>query len=303
MSMRATREIESAPSFGSNWLVVGCTGFIGRWLVRVLPGCRGLSGRDCPVTPANRERVRRRLSEGGLPSVVVHAAGAVGDRDPNRLEKALLQSTSTLIELLAETAPSTRLILIGSAAEIAAERRKERNAGTYGGMKLQQTSLAREMASASGVPLTVLRLHNTLGPGQSTSLVAASMIERLRACLESNTGKLLVRNPRAIRDYLDIRDVARCIVAVGTSDRNDWRGRIVELCSGQGRSVAALAGELLAAAGVAVPLRCESSEVDTPDEFVGNPAYLQYLLDHKPIQTISSFQSLQDMWRDQIHPS
>lgn len=272
-------------------------------MVDLLPACRGVSRRDVTIAAKTKEQVRARLLANGPPSVVVHAAGAVGEKDPERLQESLLESTATLIELLAESAPQAKMILIGSAAEIAAEKSGGGSPASYGAIKLAQSRLARSMASAYQVPLMVLRLYNTLGPGQSPALVAAAMIERLHASIVDGEPRLVVRNPEAVRDYLDVRDVARCVVGVGTSDLSGWNRDVVDLCSGQGRSVAALAGELVAAAKVEVSVRIELEERGSVDSVVGNPQKLYDLIPHAPIQTISTVRSLRDMWTTKMGSS
>lgn len=97
----------------------------------------------------------------------------------------------------------------------------ERPANVYGVTKLAQEGLLSAWAGATGVPLSILRLQNVYGPGQSlinpyTGILALFM--RLAAAGRS----IEVYEDGAMRrDFIHIDDVARAFVAelhAGTAD-------------------------------------------------------------------------------------
>lgn len=275
-------------------LVLGHTGFIGRWISKVGGLHRGVSKKDGLLTSEGLDRFRRLVRDPVPPSLVIHAAGAVGTDDPRTLQSAILDTTRVMFEVLATESPDCRVIVIGSAAEIPIEQGLD--GSTYGRMKHRQTTLARSLAHRFRIPLTVLRLHNTLGPGQGTALLAGALVDRLHQSISSGEAEMVVRDPDSIRDYLDVRDVARVVLRLGESSDLPWDGTDLEVCSGQGRSVAALVGELVAAVGSTIAITFLRDPSERGNRFIGDPAPVQHYLGSEPIQTISAIESLRDMW-------
>ncbi len=177
--------------------------------------------------------------------------------------------------------------MLGSAAEIAAT-------SDYGKAKREQLRVGLEVARDRGIALLPVRLFNTIGPGQSRHLVVGAMVERLNECIRHGIEVIEVRDPFAVRDYLDVRDVARCLVELASED-SAWTSRRepLELCSGEGTSVAGLVGELLAVAAATQSVRFLPGP---GDHWVGNPRELESVMGDRPIKTISTFRSIGDMW-------
>lgn len=267
--------------------IAGRTGFIGRALVDLLGGSRGLSREHCPLEPGNESALRVLLRCPRPPEALIHVAGCPIGSDPEALRRGFVTSTRMLLEAVADAAPGCRVVMVGSAAEIA-------SASAYGRAKAEQLREGVRLAERLGVALLPVRLFNTIGPGQPPHLVAGAMVARLVQCLREGCDTLEVRDPAAVRDYLDVRDVARCLLELA-HPRCEWpvSSIPVELCSGEGTSVAGLAGELLASSGASIRLRF----VEGPgDRWVGNPTEVRRLLGDRPMKTISTFRSLNEMW-------
>jgi dTDP-L-rhamnose 4-epimerase len=112
--------------------------------------------------------------------------------------------------------------------------------------------IAAEFADARGVRWRHLRLHNLLGPGLPTTLAPAALAIRLRKAIGEGSRRLEISDGGAIRDWLDVRDAARMVLAL--ADRADFLESTdaLEICSGVGRSVRSLAEALVAVSGAAI---------------------------------------------------
>jgi nucleoside-diphosphate-sugar epimerase len=150
-----------------------------------------------------------------------------------------------------------------------------------------------------GLDVVRLRLFNTLGPGQGPALVGGGMVKRLREQMETGAGVLTVREPRSVRDFLDVRDIADVIFRVAGSTAIETSVAPLNVCSGEGLSIAALAGELLAASGTSVRLAWEGLDLKG-SRVVGSNRTLAGILAGGAVKKISTLQSLADMWAVEI---
>jgi nucleoside-diphosphate-sugar epimerase len=287
-------------------IVLGSRGFLGRNLVNNLQGLDvdvvGLDLYDFSDPDVLDRRLRRALE--GHPGVVFHAAGCVGPASRSELEAAHVESTEQLLRATAETSPDTRIVIVGSASEIGVpkvssgqvpEREGGQPTSDYGHSKLAQSTLARELSGLLGLDVIRARLFNTLGSGQPANLVAGAMVERLLEARRSRRRSIQIFDGASVRDFLDVRDVARCLVGLATRLGADPERPPVNICSGEGLSIAGLAGELLAATGVEIALRFEEGG-SPPTRVVGACETVQAIELPAPIRTISTLESLRDMW-------
>jgi len=291
-------------------VVLGSNGFLGRGIVAA---CRaagvsvaGVDRAFGPGTDALRSAIRSQLA--GLPDIVFHAAGCVGQASPEELNAAHVQSTERLITGVGEVAPRARVVVIGSAAELGVQgvgsaRVSEREGGSpggaYGRSKLEQSRVSRELGKRLDVDVLRVRVFNTLGRGQSAKLVAGAMVERLFEAIRAGRSEMEVSDPESVRDFLDARDVAHCLLALSARLPRDPDRPPVNVCSGEGLSVAGLLGELLAAAGVGMTVRWQAGS-RPPSRVVGECATLRGVLEGAPVRQIETLTSLRDMWSARV---
>jgi nucleoside-diphosphate-sugar epimerase len=249
----------------AEWLVTGGSGFIGRHTLEALLPCGEVValGRRCPsgwdprrfvFADLERPETIDRALELVKPDRVIHAAGKTPPADAEQLYRANAHASRNLIDALQALGRPVRLVLVGSAAELgpvtedALPVREEHPchpADAYG--------MSKWMATIAGLsarpPLEVVnaRVFNPIGPGQPTSQVLGRFTERL---LSGEPGPLIVGNIEARRDFIDVRDVARALVAlalngsagcvyhVGTGRSHSVRDGIERLIRASGRSVA-----------------------------------------------------------------
>lgn len=249
-------------------------------------GIGGDAGRD----PG---RLRHALRDADERAVIVHAAGSVAIGPP--LEAAYLDSTRSLFEAVAAVRPRATIVTLGSVAEVLPLD------SPYARIKRRQAAIAAQHAEALGVRWRHLRLHNLVGPGTPPTLAPAAIAIRLRRVIVEDRGCLAVSHGEAVRDWLDVRDAARMVLALADRvDRLD-AGEAIEVCSGVGRSVRSVAETLVAISGASVEIaeEVEPSGSDRSGEarvVVGDPRGLRGWLGAVARPRIAFERSLRDLW-------
>lgn len=141
----------------------------------------------------------------------------------------------------------------------------------YGTSKLTAELLLRQLQPQSRIRLTILRPFNHIGPGQDFNFVIPNFARQLSEARKSAHPEIHVGNLNAIRDFLDVRDVARAYAMVATSHTISG---VFNVCSGIPRSIGDVLGDLIRVSKVknvellADPARMRP--VDVPI-LVGNP--------------------------------
>ncbi len=240
-----------------------------------------------------------------LPAVIFHTAGAVGITDETILDQAHVTTTHVLLSAAKSVCPSARVVVIGSAAEYGlrmnetkpvAENVAAQPESVYGRSKFKQSELAQTMGRELGLDVIRVRLFNTLGPGQGTQLVAGAMVQRLHQALAQGGQQFEVFDADSVRDFLDIRDVARLMWLVARRARRDVEQLPIQIASGEGISIRELANCLLQVANALGHIQVQWRTSDRPTSSIGEPLTLRNLIGHKPIRQISLSESLKDMW-------
>jgi nucleoside-diphosphate-sugar epimerase len=235
--------------------VTGVGGFLGRHVEAALRADGGL------VTPLHGD-VREPLAASGPLDVVCHLAGWFGPRfAANPMEGLAVNVTGTLHALELCRRLGARLVLASTCAvyrPIAGavpEGAVRRPPNGYGFSKLLAETLAETYARAVGVPVTILRLFNPYGPGQSPAFVIPYLCG---AIAEGRPVRL--QHPDSMRDFVHARDVADAVRrACLLSDR-----AAVNVGSGRPRRVREVAETIARLAGR--PLQLDSVPADAGDD-------------------------------------
>lgn len=275
---------------GDLLVVVGSQGFIGRAVVAEGGGAIEVDG------PVGRSpwRLREALRSAGLHPAVLHVAGSVarhGPPDPG----AYLESTRMLIEAVAEVRPAATLITLGSIAEIVP------GDSPYAVMKREQARVAAQASSALGVRWRALRLHGTIGPGQTDALVGGALVRRIRHAIAAGRPEIRLDQSEAVRDLLDVRDLARILRGLAAERDRLPTDAPLEVCSGRGRSVREIAEGLIRASGATLEIR-PSPDGPRAESIVGDPAGLRRILGDGATPRINFERSITDLWNS-IGPS
>ena len=240
-------------------LVTGGTGFIGPQLEREL------RDNGFEVTPVGRSsgdvtdpQAMHRLVAEVRPTYVFHLAG-IREGELDELLRVNVWGTVSVLEAVAAEAPAAKVLVAGSAAEYGETTREPvgeedpiQPVTDYGIAKAAQELAASGVAARHGLHLTRVRLFNVLGPGEPTSFVASAIAGRIAAIQVGTappplrTGDLSTK-----RDFVDVRDVARALRLAATHGET---GAVYNVCSGTATPIRRLVEELLALAGLDIPL-------------------------------------------------
>jgi nucleoside-diphosphate-sugar epimerase len=193
-------------------LVLGGTGFIGRPTVETLRA----EGYDVLVASRSEHADLRIDAEDSATltdaldrpyEVVVNLLGAGltrGTSDHNAMHRINGTIPGTILALLAKQPMPAHLVHAASSTE----RRKphHRHESDYSESKHEGAIALRAAAEDSGVPLTMLTIHNTYGPHQPIGRFVAATIGRLAA---GETVRL--DHPARVRDFVFLDDVVKSI--------------------------------------------------------------------------------------------
>lgn len=292
-------------------LITGAAGFIGRQLHAQLAAAgvpvvgvdrhgAGVLHADLSARAAAAAIVRQ-----VQPAYVFHLAGAIATADADVLHRAHMATTERLFTALAAVGLPARVLVLGTAAEYGAldeptpiaEGRAAAPTSPYGASKLAQGELAAELGARYGIDVLRARLFNTLGAGQTDRLVAGAMVRRLREALQGARPAFEIYDPHSVRDFLDVRDVARLLWLLMQRLATP-PAHAVHLASGVGTSIGALAALLLAAAGpqaAALPVAIQPGHA-APTSVIGAPTTLLTLLDGASPAQITPAAALRAMW-------
>ncbi len=133
----------------------------------------------------------------------------------------------------------------------------------YGTSKAMGEQLVRLVAreDAAGFDAVVLRLFNTIGPGDAN----AHLVPRLVSELRGGGGRVRLGNLRSVRDYIYVEDVARAIAAAVEKELHGYTA--VNVGSGVGHSVGDVVdalGRLLGQTLEVVSIAARRRVVDRP---------------------------------------
>ncbi len=240
----------------------------------------------------------RRLIARTRPSLVFHLAGTTRALDWEGLWRAHVTATRNLLEALRARGPSgARVVLAASSAEYGAPRsgrRMDEGAALepvtlYGSTKLAQ-SLTALSYSHAGLEVSAARIFNVMGPGMPENLALGTFARQI-ALIERGLQRprLLVGNIRNRRDYLDVRDAARGLIALASAPPG-----VYNVCSGRSRSLAELLKAMLKLSPCRIEVRHDSKRMRKREvkDITGSHARLTRATGWKPQVPLG--QSLKD---------
>ncbi|MCP1831675.1 UDP-glucose 4-epimerase [Bradyrhizobium sp. USDA 4532] len=248
--------------------VTGANGFIGRHLVHELAGAghavHGVGHGALDAAESRRLGLRSWINgeidaanfnalaaAHGLPAQIFHLAGgsSVGISIERPFEdfSRTVASTGRLLEWLRGSAPGCAVIVASSAAVYGGNHIGPIPEGAvpapmspYGWHKLMMEQLCASYAQSFSVSCTIVRLFSVYGPNLRKQLLW-DICSRLKAQSEvlnlGGTGD-------EIRDWTDVRDVARLLTSFATP-ASRCAFRVINGGSGRGTSVADIAAGLV----------------------------------------------------------
>lgn len=234
-------------------LLTGRNGFTGRYVAYELEAAGfeviGLSDRQEPTDTGSitanlldRDAVIAAVAD-VQPDVVLHLAAIsfVAHGDVEAIYRVNVVGTRNLLEALAVLPKKPQIVVLASSANIYGNTEAEpitedtppAPANDYAVSKLAMEYMARLWADR--LPIVITRPFNYTGVGQSEQFLIPKIVSHFRR------GERVIElgNTEVIRDFGDVRDVARAYVAIVKAAPT---GEILNICSGVGHSL----GEVLA---------------------------------------------------------
>lgn len=307
-------------------LVTGVAGFCGSFLAELLTGqgwrVVGLDvaagaeerlrrlGLDVPVHQADLAdaAVLRQIVAAVQPDQVYHLAALTNPAAPYRaLYEANVFGTIHLLEAVRAAAPAAAVLIAGSSAQYGptlphenpiGEAQELRPITQYAVTKAAQDLLGG-MAAAAGQRVIRTRSFNIIGPRQGPQFVSAAFARQIAEIEQGRRPPVIeVGNLAAVRDFVDVRDVARAYTLALAAGRP---GQAYNVCSGAGRSIQSLLDGLLALSAVSSievrPVAGRMQPADVPAQ-VGSYAHLAADAGWQPlIPWEQTLQDLLDYWR------
>jgi GDP-4-dehydro-6-deoxy-D-mannose reductase len=296
-------------------LITGMSGFLGLHLAAVLKAAslEAVCGLDDTMLRMH-DRVDicdgaavRSIIERTRPDAVFHLAGRIKASEPDSFYETNLLGTVTLLESIRTSGLRPRVIFASSSAVYGdggpapiSEDQAVNPITHYGASKAAAEIVVRRFVSAAGGDAVVARIFNVVGPGQRTPLVASELARQV-ALSERNmveAAPMRVRRLGAVRDFVDVRDVATALLAIAERGRP---GGTFNVCSGRGASIRYCLDALIAAARTRLTYE-ETEHIDSEPEVlhqIGDKARIERKVQWSP--TISLEQSLTDLLEDWRH--
>jgi GDP-4-dehydro-6-deoxy-D-mannose reductase len=306
--------------------ITGADGFVGQWLVRELQDAGyevhgGSRAARMPLRTLDALRAsamqwhRIDLLEpdslcaaisASRPDAVFHLAAQsnvpASIADPADTLEINLLGTVRLLDACRREAPDAMLVAIGSAdvygtADLGQMPLREdaplRPANPYAASKAAAEVATLQYARSGWVRALVTRSFNHTGPGQSDAFAAPAFAKQIAAIRSGGQAPVLrVGNLKALRDFLDVRDVVK---AYRLLSERGAPCNVYNVCSGSAVSMRDIVDELLRIAGVEVKIEEDPARMRPSDSpvLVGDAGALQRATGWTP--TIPFSQTLTDL--------
>jgi GDP-4-dehydro-6-deoxy-D-mannose reductase len=231
-------------------------------------------------------------------------------RDPMATIVDNVTSQFNVLEALVKFGEETRVVVVGSCDEYG-NVPEERNpvpethvlqpSNPYGLSKVAQDLMGRQYFEAYGLQVVRTRPFLQVGPRRTSQFVAGSFARQIAEIERGfRTPVIEVGNIDLLRDFTDVRDMARAYALVGEKGQP---GEVYNIASGEAHSLREMLHCMMLAAGVDADIR-RNPDLQRPGEtalLIGDASRLKARTGWAP--TISFEQSAADTvtyWLDHI---
>ncbi len=256
-------------------LITGISGYIGRRLLQALKATDsdikiyGLASSAAPSFD-QFELLEIDLFHQDLPSVlneiqpdlIYHAVGVNRHETLQNQIHLHVEGTRHLLQSLADQQLSSRVVILGSAAEYGIyphavdELTPPKPVTDYGVSKLSQTLVAQLFARKYHLPIMIARLFNVYGDSPVHLAIAslASQVAYQEALSKDKTEFRAVINAyhlESVRDFIHVDDVCQALIALA---EKGCPGEVYNVASGIGTPVGQVLEQLLSLSNLEKPL-------------------------------------------------
>ncbi len=307
------------------WLVTGVNGFVGGHLVArlgeteatlwgiVRPGTPATPG----YTPLQADLLDAPAVEGSLaearPDRIVHLAAQSSAKDswddPAGTLRTNLLGLLHLLEAARRQDQRPRVLVVGSSDEYGTPETTEpvgedtplRPISPYAVSKVAQSYLALQYTLSHGLPIVRTRTFNHTGPGRGAGFAESSFARQI-AEIEAGQREAVIRvgNLDAVRDFSDVRDVARAYTMLVEGGEP---GEVYNVASGRGLAVGEILDRLLSLSRARVEVRRDPALLRPADvsRIVGDAGKLRLATGFVPeIPLERTLADLLAYWRERV---
>jgi GDP-4-dehydro-6-deoxy-D-mannose reductase len=300
-------------------LISGAEGFVGGYLIDVLLQ-RGWDVIGFDIKPSNKKIIR--VIKGDLgdlsgltywirevkPDVIFHLAGLLKAERADLFYQSHIFGTIALYEAILQAnirplvviASSSAVYGTGSENKPITERSKPRPGTHYGISKLAQELVGLRYFDVDGLPVTIMRMFNLLGPGQSPGLACSAFARQIAIAEMQGGGVLTVGNLSTYRDFVDVRDAVRACEMIASRGEP---GKVYNVCSGHAVSIQFCLDLLLSMSSIHPKVIFNPEQIQNGDVSIqiGSASLLRRQTGWKPqIPLDQSFADLLNYWRDRV---
>ena len=311
-------------------LITGISGFVGPYLARHIAKTApeaevwGLVWEADPAkAPSSVQQVKGDLTDISSlttaldqvrPDIIFHLAAASSVASswdhPGRFLEVNAVGTVNLLEVARTLDLDTRVV-VSSSAEVYGAVPTDQQPITedspleplspYAASKAAQDLLAAQYYHGYGMPTIRLRLFHHTGPRRPTQFVASSFahqIARIERGLDPP--RLAVGNLEAVRDFTDVRDIAR---AYWLAAVRGIPGDAYNVCSSRRTSIRRILDMLLAHSEVEVEVEVDPNRLRAADIpcLVGNHSKFSDTTGWQPeIPLVETLGDLLNWWREEV---
>ena len=145
------------------------------------------------------------------------------------------------------------------------------------------------------------RSFNHCGPGQDDRFVISSMVKQFVLIRKGLQAPVIhMGNGSIVRDFIDVRDVVRGYYLLLKEGR---RGEVYNICSGRGRSISSIIGDLSRSLGIPVEICQDQAQIRPIDNplLVGSNEKITRETNWTPeINFEQSLQSMICFWENRL---
>lgn len=209
------------------------------------------------ATDLSHAAAAARLIAETAPDIVFHLAGSLRDEPFDRLVTNNIVVTRHLCDALAGRGA---VLVLGSSGSIygelgggglpLVETGATEPIDLYAATKRTSEDIVRIATRAGRIDGRVARIFNVVGPGQEERHVAGRIASQLTELRVGRRDGIALGPLTAWRDFIDVRDVASALVAIGFAGAGDIFYNVASGCETQ---IATVYDLLVAAAGIADP--------------------------------------------------
>ena len=186
------------------------------------------------------------------PDYVMHLAAALRDEPLERLLAVNVHGVASLLSAICGSGVTPRSIVLGSSGAVyglpsrlpLAEDAPCAPADPYGVSKHAGEAIGRILAAQHGLPVTIARIFNPVGPGQDERHLTSALAMQAVEVAAGRRARIEVGPLDTTRDFIDVRDAAAALALVAEKGEP---GGTYNIASGVERVVADVLTEALAA--------------------------------------------------------